>query len=387
MRKISRYIVAGICLLTGAFLMAACGNADKVGLEEEGAELGLQSNELLLTEAQLKANDFEISGFVEKPFYQTVKANGMLDVPPENKVVVSAYFGGFVKELKLLPGQKVQKGQVLFSLENPEFIALQQEYLETKSQIAYLKADFERQIELVKTKVSSEKKYLKAEADYLLMKSRYEALAKRMALMGLNAEQLEGSSITSTINIKAPISGYITSISTEKGKYLNSSDVALTIIDNDHLHLELNVFEKDAWKIKEGQAVGFSLQDNPGQLYTGKVHLVGKAVSEEDRSIAVHVHLDDEEAYRNFVPGMYAEAKVQIDAIDEKALPETAIVQKGEKYFVLLQMAESNGETKFMEKLVIPGQKEAGYIAVKNAGDFKEGSVFLTKGAFNLIKE
>src|SRR5690606_33026367 len=98
-------------------------------------------------------------------FHEVVKANGMFDVPPENRAAVSCYFGGTVKDIRLLPGQKVKKGQVLFILENPDYVQMQQDFLEAKGQLAYLKSDYERQKNLAQDNVTSQKNYLKAESE------------------------------------------------------------------------------------------------------------------------------------------------------------------------------------------------------------------------------
>lgn len=386
MQKIIAISLIRIALFGSPLLMLSCNEGKGEG--NKNVETSEPESHLIsLTAEQMKANDFHTGSLTEKEFHQSIKANGMLDVPPENRMAISAYFGGYIKELKLLPGQKVQKGQDLLQLENPEFIQIQLEFLEAKGELRYLESDYKRQGELYKTNVASEKKFLKSEADYKVMKARYEALSKKLLLMGILPDQLEDESITSTLSLKAPMSGYITEISAEKGMYLSPSDIAMSLVNTNHLHLELNIFEKDAWKVKVGQEVVFYLQDNPSQSYLGKVHLVGKSVSEADRIVRVHVHIEEEEKMANLVPGMYAEASVRTEAVPGMALPETAVVKIGDDYKVLLQTNTADGKRSFAPKMVKAGNREEGMVQIVNAGDFAKGSVFLTKGAFNLITE
>src|SRR5689334_21099634 len=74
-----------------------------------------------------------------------VTVNGMLDVPPQNLVSISAPLGGFLKSTDLLQGKAVRKGEVVAVMESTEYIQLQQDYLEQKSQLDFLQAEFKRQ--------------------------------------------------------------------------------------------------------------------------------------------------------------------------------------------------------------------------------------------------
>ena len=63
--------------------------------------------------------------------------NGVLVIPPQNFATVTLSMGGIVKELSLLPGTYVRKGTLLGVLENPDFIDLQQAYLDSRAQLEY----------------------------------------------------------------------------------------------------------------------------------------------------------------------------------------------------------------------------------------------------------
>ncbi|MBD8489122.1 efflux RND transporter periplasmic adaptor subunit [Echinicola sp. CAU 1574] len=387
MKTKMKYSVFFYIPLLSCLVVLACDSKKQELTDSNNEELAVNGNIIQLSSQQYSSGNFETGAMEQVDFHEAVNVNGMLDVPPENKVAISAYFGGYIKELSLLPGQKVNKGQVLLVLENPDYLQVQQDFLEVKGQIKYLEADYKRQAELSKENVSSEKKYLKAEADYKVMKARYNSLQRKLQLMGINASTLDEENISSRITLTAPTSGYIAEISAEKGMFLNPSDIALTITNTDHIHLELNVFEKDVLKVKVGQEVIFSLQDNPVEKYRGEVHLVGRTIGEEDRSIRVHVHIDGEEELENLVPGMFAEAKILVASSQSTALPETGVVKVDQDYYVLLKTGNDPQEHTFVKKLVKVGKRDNDYVEIINANDFKTGSQFLTKGAFNLIKE
>src|SRR5690606_5502627 len=114
----------------------------------------------------------------------------MIDVRPQSRAQVGSSFGGTVRQINLLPGQKVRKGQILFTLEDPEYVKMQQDYLESKGQLAYLESDYKRQKDLAQDNVSSQKVFLKAKSEYEVTRGRMASLEKILSLMNINPNTL-----------------------------------------------------------------------------------------------------------------------------------------------------------------------------------------------------
>lgn len=344
------------------------------------------SNELVVTTKQFELGKMELGTFTNQSFHRVVKANGMLDVPPENKSTVSAYFGGYVKTISLLQGEKVSKGQTLFTLESPDYIKVQQDFLESKSQLSYLKSDYERQKELASSNVSSQKTYLKAESEYKTTLAKFESLKKTLQLMNINSSSVTELDLSSTISVKAPISGYVTSVLATKGMFLNPSDIALTIMNVDHMHIELNIFEQDLTKVKVGQEVSFSIQ-NDNTTYKAKVHLINKAIDTDKRTIKVHCHFENESDALALTTGMYVEAEIYASSDSSLALPLNSVVSIENKSFVLVKKMGTKDQLDFEKVEVKLGQTNKDFIEIINANDFDKNQQVLTNGAFNLIQE
>ena len=374
-------------IFTFVILTLISCNSGKDSNEPIQLEGKLNSGEVLITTSQFSSSQMELGKLSKQIFHQSVKTNGVFDVPPENKASVSAYFGGYVKALNLLPGQKVKKGQLLFTLENPEYVQLQEDFLVAKAQLGYLKSDFERQKELVKDNVTSQKNFLKAESEYRVTSATYESLKKKLSLMNLNPNNITENSIRSTISVTAPISGFITSVYAEKGMFLNPADIAATITNTDHLHIELNIFETDFPQVEIGQQIRFRLQKEGGKYYQAKVYLVSKSIDPQKRTANVHGHLTNDDEIRLFAPGMYVEAEIFTTTDSLSALPNEAIVDLENKHYILIKTGEDTGGIKFDEKEIQVGRTANGYTEIKNAEDFNKNSEFLVKGAFNLINE
>lgn len=366
------------------FIFASCESEQTI-IDESEDSLPLNES-TIITQTQFDLGKMEIGTFSNAPFKKIIKTTGMLDVPPENKATISAYFGGYVKNISLIQGQKINKGQTLFTLENPDYVQVQQDFLESKSQLNYLKADYERQKELSADNVSSKKVYLKAESDYKVTLIRYESLKKKLQLMNINPSSITESNLRTTISVTAPISGYVTSVLATKGLFLNPSDVALTIMNTEHLHIELNIFEQDLATIKIGQDVSFKLMNNP-VIYEATVYLINKAIDPEKRTIKVHCHLSNEDEAELFTPGMYVEAEIFTSNDPALALPIDAVISIEAKSYLLELEDSTKGEYTFTRKEVKVGQSNEEFIEILNVNSFKTDTKILTKGAFNLIQE
>lgn len=361
----------------------ACGDSKKSRTSEGNAETTI--SELTVTEEQFKENGMVLSHLEERTFPVTVSSSGTIDVPPENRAVLSAVMGGYIKKTPLLVGDNINKGQLLVTLENPDFITLQQEYLEVKEQLVYLKSEYDRHKILFEEKISSQKNYLRTESEFKTAQARYNGLQKQLKLLNISPLEVENGTITATTSLYAPISGSVTKVWVSKGTYVSPSSPILEIVDNDHIHLELAVFEKDIMKVEKGQPIRFRIPEATNKIFEAEVYLVGTIIN-ENRTIQVHGHLKNEKDNR-FLMGMFVEAEIVTDQIQATALPSEAIVTIDDKTYALLLVSENDGNYKF-RKLEIPvGQTHAAYTAIMKVNKLNANGLFLTKGAFGLIGE
>ena len=373
-----------ISILFASF--SGCGNSEKENknVDESAITTVSDSTELVISNKQFEQSEMQL-GKLEDHFFSTiVKTTGLVDVPPQNKAIVSAFSGGYIKTTPLLIGDRVKKGQALLTIENPDFITMQQDYLETSEQLAYLKSEYERQKTLVAEKITSQKNFLKAESEYKKALALYNATRKKLTMLNISPSAAERGTITSVATIYAPISGSITKVNVTKGMYVSPADEIMEIIDADHIHLELNIFEKDVMKIKKEQQIMFKIPEASTVIFKAKVHLVGTSIDETSRTVKVHGHLEHDSKH-NFAIGMFVEATIITEKTSAKALPIEAVVGIEDKNYVLLSTATSNFSFKLKEVTV--GKTYEGFIEILNIEEFETDAEFLTKGAFSLIAE
>tara|TARA_R110000868_G_scaffold7595_5_gene40717 strand:+ start:500 stop:1642 length:1143 start_codon:yes stop_codon:yes gene_type:complete len=365
-------------------IVLSCGDKEKQTIESGASDVNTDDR-IQVTQEQFDQNSMSLGQIKESEFPIMVTTSGMIDVPPENRAVVSATMGGYIKTTPLLIGDTVRKGQLLVTIENPEFVAMQQEYMEINGQLGYLKAEFDRQQTMVAENISSKKSFLKAESDYKSAVAKYNGLRKQLSMLNIVTEQVENGIISSVASIYAPIDGSITEVNVTRGTFVSPSFSIMEIINNDHIHLELSVFEKDIMKVKKGQEVEFRIPEVSTEIYKAEVHLVGTSI-DENRTIKVHAHLENEEA-NNFLTGMFVEANIIIDSSTQMALPTAAIgVIDDQSYVLLLDEVKDNNYYFKQVPVKIQGSYQ-NMTALDKTTIFKQGTQLLTKGAFSLIGE
>lgn len=370
------YTLFSICLI---FTLVGCGNNKK---ESDNNTEQNTDRRIVLSKEQFIQNNMVIGSIEKKPFPTIVQVNGMIDVPPENRAVVNSSMGGYIKTTPLLVGDIVKKGQVLATIENLDFVTMQQEYLEIKEQLNYLKSEYDRQKTMFNENISSQKSYFKAESNYKTAVAKYNGFKKQLTMLNISPTNVESGNITSVIRIYAPISGSITKVNVSKGTYVSPAASIMEIIDNDHIHLELSVFEKDIMKVKKEQKIKFKIPEASEETFDAKVYLVGTAI-DENRTIKVHGHPLDES--NRFLTGMFVNADIITDSSVSNALPETAIVEIDESHYVLVLDEENNSDYYFTQIKVGQGKTFNGYTEIHDNVLLKASDKFLVNGAFSLI--
>lgn len=369
-------------IIAMALFIAGCGSGEKPVAAEEHR---VAENSVELTAGQYKTVDIQMGSVEMKSLSGTIRVNGMLDVPPQNLVSISSPFGGTLKNTELLQGMKVRKGQVVAMIQNPEFIDVQQDYLDFKSQLEYLKLEYERQEELAAGNANAKKTVQKAKSEYESMRARVNGLKARLQLMNIAVSSLEKGHIQNSAPLLSPINGYVTQVNTNIGAYVTPSDVLFKIADTDHLHAELTIFEKDVPKVKVGQKVRFTLA-NEDKERTATVYLIGREVG-SDRTVNVHCHLDKED--RELLPGMYLKALIESGSTKVSALPNSAIVNfEGASYIFVEGKANHTGEHLFEMMEVKTGVSELGYteVILPSNRNWKTAKI-VVNGAYDILSK
>jgi membrane fusion protein, heavy metal efflux system len=368
-----KYLFIISCLITFLF---ACG--EKKNTEEPAAVAGSETT-VTLTDVQMKNAGIVTGTTQQQEIASILKLNGKIDVPPQNMVSISVPLGGYLKTTKLLPGMHINKGEVIAVVEDQQYIQLQQDYLTAKAKISFLENEFKRQKELNQSQASSDKVYQQAEADFRSQRILITALAEKLQLAGINLNKISETSITRSVNIYAPIAGFVSKVNVNIGKYVSPTEVLFELINPSDIHLALKVFEKDLDKLYIGQKLMAFTNNEPNKKHPCEILLIGKDLS-IDGNTEVHCHFEDYD--HALIPGTYMNAEIEVKKSRAFVLPNDAIVRFEGKQFIY----KAIGKNQFEMLEVTIGETENGFTEIiqpeiKNP----ENTSFVIKGAYSLL--
>ena len=250
----------------GLLFFSACGGGAEHAHEEDHAEEEEHSENALsveLSDQQMEAVGIEIGRFSYLPLKNTVKANGMLELPPQKKADISALVAGQVSDIKVIEGDLVKTGDVLATLEDPAIIDMQQEFVEASRQRDYLQQDYERKKRLLDEGVGSQREFQESASRYHSNEAQISGLRSKLELLGLNPEHVLEGNISSSVPVRSPLDGFVRLVEVNKGSYITPGKHMFEVVDNSELHIDLMVYEKDLHRVEEGQSLYFRYTNQP----------------------------------------------------------------------------------------------------------------------------
>lgn len=272
----------------------------------------------------------------------------------------------------------VNKGEAVAVVEDQQYIQLQQDYLTAKARISYLENEYKRQKDLNQSKAASDKIYQQAEADYHSQLVLITSLGQKLQLAGINVRNISETNIARSVNIYSPISGFVSKVNVNIGKYVSPTEVLFELVNPTDIHLALKVYEKDLDKLYIGQKVISYTNNNPEKKHEGEILLIGRDLS-ADRNTEVHCHFEDYD--KSLVPGTYMNAEVQVKNAKAAAVPTDALVEFEGKQYLYKVVGKNSYE---MTEVTI-GESENGYTEIINPSSRLSNASFVIKGAYSLL--
>ena len=405
-----------IAAIATSIMFASCNNSKTENHGEESEHHDEHENALTatLTAEQIKTIGIELGTMEKKQLTASLKANGLLKVPNQNKASATATYGGIIKTILVQPGNTVSKGQVLATISNASFISMQEDFLSTSAKADLAQVEFERQKTLKEGNAVSQKSFQQAEAELKTLKAKKSSLQKQLELVGINTAILSSDNMQSVVSITSPITGSVSDVKVNIGTFVEANNPIAEIVDNSQLHLDLYVYEKDLSKLKVGQTIHFTLTNNAGKEYDAKIFGISNTFEPNTKAIAIHAQVEGDKT--NLIDGMSITALVSLQNAMLDAVPNDAIVSsEGQDYIFIVtdkhseeehhhdeeaehkhdesghqhEEAEkekpSEGEMTFEKIPVKKGTTDVGYTEITLLKEIPTDAKIVTKGAFFIL--
>jgi len=396
-----------ILTITSLAILSSCGSkagseATKEETHEEVEAAHENENTATLTEEQTKSIGIELGSIEQKELTNSIKANGILTVPNQNKAFVVPLYSGVIKSLNVQPGSFVKQGQAIATIVNPNLIQMQQQLQQVNAQIALSEIEVKRQKELVEGNAAPLKRLQQVQTELVTLKSQRNGLQQQLSSVGAS------QGFSSAIVVKAPISGTVSKVTAQLGSNVDVSTPIAEIVNNSQLHLDLYVYEKDLPKLKPNQTIHFTITNNAGKEYDAEIFSIGTAFEAGSKTIPVHAKVMGDKT--GLIDGMNITALVSLDKSTVPAVPTDAIVSyQGKDYIFLVTDAHAENEhtdtdsTKLSEIKhkeanskeakgitferipIAKGTTDVGYSEVTLLKDIPANAKIVTKGAFFIL--
>ena len=149
---INTMIKASVFVLLLSFASCSSSPSATITAENEPNE-----NIITLTKEQFATSEMKLGPAIDTLFDKLIQTTGYIEIPSQNSSQTGSIFGGKIAAIHVTLGQRVEKGQALVSVENTEFLMIQQDYLETSSRTTQLQQDYDRQKNLAADNIASQK--------------------------------------------------------------------------------------------------------------------------------------------------------------------------------------------------------------------------------------
>lgn len=312
-----------LLLLSILFGLTACRETESNSEEHEHEE---ESTKVILPESKIKDLDLNIGKVEKMVIYKTVQANGKLMVPPHNSALITAIVGANIQDIFVLEGEKVNKGQTLALIAHPNLIQMQTDFLKKTEELNFLESEYNRRKTMFEENAISGKALLEAETQYKSKLAEVNGLQKQLQQLQVDISKLKNGEIIAQIPVKSPIDGFIERIFVQIGQYVSEQQSMFSVLNNNHLHADLLVYEDNADKVKIGQKVIFHTQSSPTKNYKARIISVSKSFEEQPKAIHIHADIDDKENIEHLISGMFIEGSIITDSTNTFALSERAVV-------------------------------------------------------------
>ena len=321
-------------------------------IDEAISSLDTIKNYPLVTTFQVKATNF--NHFLELQGSVATKQN--LILYPE--------FSGLLTKLFVKEGQKVEKGQLLATIDDA---GLSQQLAQIEVQLSLAKTTFDRQERLWEQKIGSEIEFLQA-------KAAYEGQQNAVNQM---KSQLEKTSV------RAPFSGFIDDIITEQGTVVGTgASKLLRIVNLNNMYIEVEVPEVYLSSIVPGKNVEVYFPVL-GETLNTKVDQASNYINPNNRTFKITIPIKNKE--KLIKPNLTAKIKIN-DYTSEQAIliPQSIISENslGEQYIFIANNTNKDNEAIVKKMIVKTGKNQGGFVEILQG--LTSNDIIINEGARNV---
>lgn len=264
-----------------------------------------------LSPTALEAARLSFAPVRSSPRRSTLVAMGLIDFVPRKVARVGPLVDGRISTVLVEPGQRVQAGAVLATIQSFEVGKTRAELAAAGTRVRLADAEIERQRRMADAGATTDREVATALAAREIAAIEARAANDRLRAVGAGVRdpvQSGGQSTAAGIALTTPVAGAVREVNARVGQAVGATDTLFVVGDTDEVWLVLDVYERDLGRVSLGNEVRISVPAFPDRTFDGQVSFVGNVVDPERKAVDVRVVLPNPDGLLR--PGMTATARI-----------------------------------------------------------------------------
>jgi cobalt-zinc-cadmium efflux system membrane fusion protein len=284
-----------------------------------------------------------------------VTAPGVVESDPARTVNVLPPGAGRVREVKVALGDRVQRGQVLATIDSPDLAQAYSDYDKAAAAAVLAAKNLKYQEEQFRIGAAAQRDLESARNDNSQAVAEYERARVHLRAMGA-AEDAQGEG--RLLMVRAPAAGSITAFAIAPGATINDDTQSImTLADLSVVWVTALVAERDVGNVMRNQDAEITVDAYPGKTLHGKVLFVADVIEPDSRRDKTRIALPNPDAALK--PNMFATVRLHGPALPRVVLPSSALLMNNDRTSVFVAVAPWTFERRSVQPLLEEGTQVA----------------------------
>lgn len=297
---------------------------------------------------------------------------------PDRIAHITPLVSSQVSEVKVQPGDRVEKGQVLASLKSVQLGEARAQIAQAQAALDVAMDQLTRQEQLMGAGIGAQKSYVEAQAAVKQAEAGLSAAHARAQVYGGS-----GGSGSTTL-LRSPLAGTVVERHATAGEIASPEQELFVIADIDPVWVIGRAYESDLAHVTAGMNARIQVNAFPERTWEGSIAYVSPTLEERTRTAEVRVELANTDAALK--PGMFATLvplapTSETDGPAGLAVPSSAVQRDGQRLLAFVAL----GEGRFEPRVIQIGKRGGEYVEVREG--LSEGELVVTEGTFILKSE
>jgi cobalt-zinc-cadmium efflux system membrane fusion protein len=322
-----------------------------------------------------------VAPVADHEFAYRKQAVGIIDFNQDLNVQVFTPYQGRIIETYADLGDRVQKGQVLFTIESPDFIAAESNLIGAAATLEQTTSALQRAVKLYAVHGIDQNDYETAVANQQTAEGALKAARSAVAVFGKAPAEIDHivarRQVEPALIVKSPIAGRVTARNAAPGllEQPGNPPAPYSVADLRTKWMVADVIESDSPLLRAGQSIQATVMAYPGRVFAGTISRLGRSLDPNTHRVVVRCDIND--PADELIPGMLASFAIQVQKpLTSLAIPENGVVRNGDGSFAAWVTTDRR---RFTQRIVRLGEPLDGQYPVLDG--LKRGELAITDGA------